>query len=96
MSALDTPQRENHRVLTVNSGSSSLKIALFRVGNDVVKTMSGAVTGIGAFAGLILASRFVRFGSELHVSPGEEPPRLTADINKCYVQNIRCNEHMVF
>ncbi|RIJ16544.1 MULTISPECIES: acetate/propionate family kinase [Henriciella] len=48
MSALDTPQRESHRVLTVNSGSSSLKIALFRVGNDVVKTMSGAVTGIGA------------------------------------------------
>ena len=48
MSALDTPQRESHRVLTVNSGSSSLKIALFRVGIDVVKTMSGAVTGIGA------------------------------------------------
>lgn len=40
-------QGESHRVLTLNSGSSSLKIALFRIADDVVKTMSGVVTGIG-------------------------------------------------
>ena len=48
MSPLDTPFGKSRRVLTINSGSSSLKIALFRIADDVMKTMSGAVTGIGS------------------------------------------------
>ena len=42
-------------LLTINSGSSSLKIALFRIGDDVIKTMSGSVTGIGAETGHMAA-----------------------------------------
>ncbi|KCZ99518.1 acetate/propionate family kinase [Hyphomonas oceanitis] len=47
MSAHDKPHGESYTVLTLNSGSSSLKIAIFRIDDHVVKTMSGAVTGIG-------------------------------------------------
>lgn len=48
MSVSGMPCRGSSGVLTLNSGSSSLKIALFRVGEEVTETMSGEVTGIGA------------------------------------------------
>lgn len=48
MSARDMLRGARYRLLTINSGSSSLKISLFRIAEDVSKTVSGAVTGIGA------------------------------------------------
>lgn len=50
-----TQSPRSHGLMTINSGSSSLKIALFRIGDDVIKTMSGTVTGIGAETGQMTA-----------------------------------------
>ncbi|HBL93785.1 MAG TPA: acetate/propionate family kinase [Hyphomonas sp.] len=55
MSAHPAPECDVRRILTLNTGSSSLKIALFHVGEDVIKTMSGEVTGIGASEARMMA-----------------------------------------
>jgi acetate kinase len=41
----------DHRILTINTGSSSLKVALYEMIPEATRTLSGAVERIGASGG---------------------------------------------
>ena len=55
MNARDSSDLGPHSVLTINGGSSSLKVALYRIREEAVNIMAGAVTGIGAAQGHMAA-----------------------------------------
>lgn len=46
-----SPSSHTNCLLTINGGSSSQKVALFRIGEGLVRIMAGAVTGIGESGG---------------------------------------------